>query len=298
MLLYLAKIARTPYLTSHGPDANTVVTNPASVPPGVPSQLTASINFAWSNNAFSQNVGAAEYYIDTPPWAGGTAIPMNVTFNSPTVAVNATINTASLSVGRHVIFVRGRGVSDFQGFQTWGPISAAFLDVTGVTETLLSAASRVTHGSAGTFDIAMPLTGTSGVEDRVASTYNAVFNFDGPVTSGQVQLISGTATVGAVTFSGNSMTAAITGVTSTEIVTLRALNINGDGLPHGDVPFGFLTGDADASRVVGKSDQTLVQGQVNQPVTSANFRDDVNADGQIKTADTNLVKTNQGHSIP
>src|SRR5438309_6656 len=131
MLLYLAKIARTPYLTSHGPDANTVVTNPASVPQGVPSQLTASINFAWSNNAFSQNVGAAEYYIDTPPWAGGTAIPMNGSFNSPTVPVDATINTASLSVGRHVIFVRGRGVSDFQGFQTWGPISAAFLDVTG-----------------------------------------------------------------------------------------------------------------------------------------------------------------------
>ena len=131
MLLYLAKIARTPYLTSHGPDANTVLTTPASVPQGMPSQLTASTNFAWSNNAFSQNVGAAEYYIDTPPWAGGAAIPMNGTFNSPTVAVDATINTASLSVGRHVIFVRGRGVSDFQGFQTWGPISAAFLDVTG-----------------------------------------------------------------------------------------------------------------------------------------------------------------------
>jgi hypothetical protein len=131
MLLYLAKIARTPYLTSHGPDTNTVVTNPASVPQGVPSQLTASINFAWSNNAFSQNVGAAEYYIDTPPWAGGTAIPMNGSFNSPTVAVDATIDTASLSAGRHVIFVQGRGVSDFQGFQSWGPISAAFLDVTG-----------------------------------------------------------------------------------------------------------------------------------------------------------------------
>jgi len=97
----------------------------------VPSQLTASINFAWSNNAFSQNVGAAEYYIDTPPWAGGTAIPMNGTFNSTTVAVDATINTASVSIGRHVIFVQGRGVSDFQGFQTWGPITATFLDVTG-----------------------------------------------------------------------------------------------------------------------------------------------------------------------
>src|SRR5207249_5006940 len=43
MLLYLAKIARTPYLTSHGPDANTVLTNPASVPQGVPSQLTAAL---------------------------------------------------------------------------------------------------------------------------------------------------------------------------------------------------------------------------------------------------------------
>ena len=135
MLLYLAKIARTPYLTSHGPDANTVVTNPPSVPRGALSHVTASINFAWSNNAFSQNVGAAELYIDTPPWAGGEAIPMNGSFNSPTVAVDQTINSGALSVGRHVIFVRGRGVSDFQGFQTWGPIGAAFLDVTASTPT-------------------------------------------------------------------------------------------------------------------------------------------------------------------
>ncbi len=129
MLLYLAKIARTPYLTSHGPDANTVVTNPVPVAPGTPSQLTASINFNWTSNNFTQNVGAAEYYIDTPPWAGGTAIPMTGTFNSSTVAVSATISTASLSVGRHIIFVRGRGANDFQGFQTWGPITAAFLYV-------------------------------------------------------------------------------------------------------------------------------------------------------------------------
>src|SRR5262249_38335159 len=136
------------YLTSHGPDANTVVTNPPSVQQGVPSQLTASTNFAWSNNTFSQNVGAAEYYVDTPPWAGGTAIPMNGTFNSPTVAVDATINTPSLAVRRHVIFVRGRGVNDFQGFQTWGPISAAFLNVTGgSTPTPTATASPVPTAS-------------------------------------------------------------------------------------------------------------------------------------------------------
>ena len=136
------------------------------------------------------------------------------------------------------------------------------------------------------------------VECRSATTYNAVFTFDVPVTSGQVTVIGGTATVGAITFSGNSMTAQLTGVTTAEIVTLHTQNINGDGQAHGDVPFGFLVSDADASRVVDKPDKLLVQGQLNQPVTSANFREDLIPDGRIKNADLNLVKTNKGHSIP
>ncbi len=163
---------------------------------------------------------------------------------------------------------------------------------------LVSAASRLTHGPAGTFDVNMPLTGISGVECRSATTYNAVFTFDAPVTSGEVTVTGGTATVGAITFSGNSMTAQLTGVTAAEVVTLHTQNINGDGQPHGDVQFGFLVGDPDANRVVAKPDQRLVQGQLNQPVTSANFREDLNADGRIKNADVNLVKANRGHSIP
>lgn len=163
---------------------------------------------------------------------------------------------------------------------------------------LVSAASRLTHGTAGTFDVNMPLTGVSGVECRSATTYNAVFTFDAPVSSGEVTVLSGAATVGAITFNGNSMTAELTGVTAAEDVTLHTQNINGDGQAHGDVEFGFLVADADANRVVGKSDQTLVKGQLNQPVTAANFREDLNADGRIKTSDANLVKTNKGHSIP
>jgi hypothetical protein len=169
---------------------------------------------------------------------------------------------------------------------------------TGSTLNLVSAVSRLTHGPAGIFDITMPLSGTSGVECRSATTYNAVFTFDAPVTSGEVSVLSGTATVGAITFSGNSMTAQLTGVTSAEIVTLRTQNINGDGQLHGDVPFGFLTADADANRVVAKPDQTLVHGQLNQPVTSANFREDLVPDGRIRNSDLNLVKANKNHSIP
>ncbi|HEY3661677.1 MAG TPA: hypothetical protein VGL24_00820 [Chthoniobacterales bacterium] len=163
---------------------------------------------------------------------------------------------------------------------------------------LVSAASRLTHGAAGTFDVNMPLTGVSGVEDRSAITYNAVFTFDAPVTSGEVTVTGGTATVGAITFSGNSMTAALTGVTSAEVVTLHVQNINGDGLPHGDVPFGFLTSDASANRVVDKADQQQIKGVKGQAVTAANFRDDINLNGVVDNPDIQSVKTNKRHSIP
>jgi len=163
---------------------------------------------------------------------------------------------------------------------------------------LLSAASRLTHDGAGTFDIAMPLTGVSGVEDRSSSTYNAVFTFDGAVTSGQVTVLSGTATIGAISFSGNSMTAQLTGVTSAEVVTLRVQNINGDGQLHGDVPFGFLTADVNGNRIVDRPDQQQVLADRGQPVTASNFRDDINLSGVVNRPDLQSVQTNRGHSIP
>jgi hypothetical protein len=163
---------------------------------------------------------------------------------------------------------------------------------------LVSAVSRLTHASAGTFDISMPLTGVSGVEDRSSSTYNAVFTFDAPVSSGQVTVLSGTAIVGTISFSGNSMTAQLTGVTSAEIVTLRVQNINGDGQLHGDVPFGFLTSDVNANRIVDRPDQQQLQTDRGQPVTASNFRDDINLSGVVDRPDLQSAQTNRGHSIP
>jgi len=164
--------------------------------------------------------------------------------------------------------------------------------------TLLSAASRLTHAGAGTFDISMPLSGTSGVEDRSSGTYNAVFTFDGPVSSGQVTVLSGTATVGPLLFSGNTMTAQLTGVTSAEVVTLRVQNINGDGQQHGDVPFGFLTADVNANRIVDRPDIQQLRADRGQPVTATNFRDDIDLSGIVDRPDLQSVQTNRGHSIP
>src|SRR5438093_242554 len=164
--------------------------------------------------------------------------------------------------------------------------------------TLLTAASRLTHAGAGTFDVSMPLSGISGVEDRSSGTYNAVFTFNGAVTSGQVTVLSGTATVGAILFSGNTMTAQLTSVTSAEVVTLRVQNINGDGQQHGDVPFGFLTADVNGNRIVDRPDLQQLQADRGQPVTASNFRDDINLSGIVDRPDVQSVHTNRGHSIP
>ncbi len=163
--------------------------------------------------------------------------------------------------------------------------------------TLVSAASRLTHGGAGTFDIAMPLAGTSGVEDRISSTYSAVFTFSAAVTSGNASVVSGTATVGTPTFSGNEMRVPLSGVADVQILTLRVSNVNGAG-GSSDVAFGFLKADVDASRTVDRADQLLIKADRNQAVTSSNFRDDLDLSGVVDRPDLQAVRPNAGHSIP
>ena len=68
--------------------------------------------------------------------------------------------------------------------------------------TVSSAVSRKTHGGAGNFDIALPLTGTDGVECRSTggtNDYTMVVTFSGNVTvtgSPQAQVTTGTGCVG------------------------------------------------------------------------------------------------------
>ena len=132
-LVYAAKVVRTPYMTPAGPDALTVTATPATVTPGQPVNLTATINDTRFNNSNgaepTQAIAAAEYTIDTPPWGvGAVAYPMAAadgTFNSTIENVIATVNTAGLGGGRHIIFVRGKDAAN-----NWGAFSAAFLDVT------------------------------------------------------------------------------------------------------------------------------------------------------------------------
>jgi plastocyanin len=153
-LLYMAKIARTPYLTTRGPDTVSPVTNPMTTTQGTPVNLAATINYNWTANSYLQNVGGAEYYINTPPWAGGSPLPMQAvdgTFDEQNEPVQATIDTTSIPPGTYVVFVRGRGVNDYGGLGSWGPFSATWLVITGGGPTATPTVSCTT----GTTDVSI-----------------------------------------------------------------------------------------------------------------------------------------------
>jgi hypothetical protein len=163
---------------------------------------------------------------------------------------------------------------------------------------LVSAVSRLTHAGVGDFDVSMPLSGTAGVEDRLSSTYNIVLTFSSsPITSGTAMVTTGTGVAGTPTFSGNTMTVPLTGISNAQTVTLTVSNVNGL-LPSASVNLGFLIGDTTADGSVNAGDIGQTKSQSGNAVTAANFREDVNLDGSINAGDIGLVKSKSGTGLP
>jgi carboxypeptidase T len=74
-----------------------------------------------------QRITAVEAYLNLPYWAGGTPISMTAwdgAFDTPSEIAVATLDTSGLSVGRHLIFVRGQDAAGY-----WGPPTAQWLTV-------------------------------------------------------------------------------------------------------------------------------------------------------------------------
>ena len=114
VLLYLAKLSRTPYMTGEGPVPETLTATRTRL-----SRFSLRAQITDQNNG-NQNVTAAEVYVDVPPWRGGTPIamtPEDGSFNSPNEYAVANITVA----GSRLLYVRGR---DSAG--NWGVMKAVF----------------------------------------------------------------------------------------------------------------------------------------------------------------------------
>jgi hypothetical protein len=165
---------------------------------------------------------------------------------------------------------------------------------------LVSVKSRKTHGSAGTFDVDLPLIGTSGIECRSGGAngdYKLVFTFLNNTSVASVSVTSGAGTVSSSSIgpNPNQYTVNLTAVTNAQYLTVMlngALDSTGN---RGNVvgpKMGVLVGDVNASGVVTSGDTNLCKAQALQQVTNTNFRNDINASGAITTGDVNLIKQN------
>jgi photosystem II stability/assembly factor-like uncharacterized protein len=167
---------------------------------------------------------------------------------------------------------------------------------------LVSAASRKTHRTAGTFDVNLPLTGTPGVECRNGGgRYTFVFNFTTNVVSGTASVVLGTGSAGTPTFSGSTMTVPLTGVTDVQMITVKLAGVtdaSNNVLPDTLVSANMLIGDVNGDKTVNNVDVSLTRSQVGMPVTSANFREDVRISGTINSTDVRDVRAANGHSLP
>ncbi|TQV72765.1 hypothetical protein FLL45_14935 [Aliikangiella marina] len=133
-LIYAAKVVRTPYITPGGPDITGLTLSGAASSSGVPAGTLVNLSASSSDLGFNnqngteatQNIVAAEYYIDIPPWqAGAIANGLNAgdgSFNQKTETLTGSIDTSQLTNGRYTVFVRAQDASG-----TWGAVSAVFL---------------------------------------------------------------------------------------------------------------------------------------------------------------------------
>jgi hypothetical protein len=160
---------------------------------------------------------------------------------------------------------------------------------------LLGAVLRKVHGAAGTFDLPLAMTAADPTtEPRQSSTATLVMIFDATITGANVAVIEGIATAGAPTFGGNAVTIPLTGVADRQYATISATNVATTPTTggSGSIPIGLLVGDVNQSRVVTVADLGLVNAQLPQAVTAANYLKDVNATGTLSVADKGVTNAN------
>ena len=160
--------------------------------------------------------------------------------------------------------------------------------------------SRKVHGSAGTFDVDLPLSVNPGIESRGGGPngdYSLVFTFANDliaVAGASASGCGGSVSSSANGPNANQYTVNLTGVSNACYVTVTLTNVldAAGNLGSVSVSMGLLIGDVNASGVVTSGDTNLCKAQALQPVTNANFRNDVNASGSITTGDVNIIKQN------
>ncbi len=171
---------------------------------------------------------------------------------------------------------------------------------------LIGVVSRKAHGSAGAFDVDLPLTGNPGIECRTGGAngdYTLVFTFVNNTTVTSASVTSGTGSVSSSSLgpNPNQYTVNLTGVTNAQYVVVTLNGVLDSTGNSGNVVgprMGVLAGDTTADTFVNSGDIAQTKSQSGLTLTNSNFREDLNADGSINSGDISLAKAHSGTALP
>jgi hypothetical protein len=166
----------------------------------------------------------------------------------------------------------------------------------------VSAASAKTHGAAGSFNIALPLTGNPGIECRTggaSGNHQMIVTFPAPVTISSAMVSAGTGSVSSTTVNGNVVIVNLTGVANAQTITVTLAGVSmGSNFGNVVVPMALLLGDTTGNGAVNSSDISQTQSQSGQEIDPSNFREDVTANGAINSSDIATVQAQSGTALP
>ncbi len=168
--------------------------------------------------------------------------------------------------------------------------------------------SRKSHGSAGTFDVDLPLAAPAGIECRsggASGDYTLVFNFSNLLTSvGGANVTSGNGNVSSSMIDSSDAhryVVNLTDVTNAQTITVTLANVNDDANNKSNAISGsvaVLVGDTTANGTVNSSDIGQAKSNSGQTTTASNFRTDVTVNGVINSSDIGTIKAQSGMSLP
>ena len=157
--------------------------------------------------------------------------------------------------------------------------------------------SRLVHGSAGTFDLDLPLSGTAAVECRrgvPTGNFSVILTFTNNINNcGTTPTAGGSVAPGP---NANQCTVNVAGITTPQTLNIELDNVvdTFGGTGNVSVAMGVLVGDTNGDRFVDAIDTSQTKSQSGRTIIQSNFREDVNVDGFIDAIDVALVKSKSG----
>jgi hypothetical protein len=169
----------------------------------------------------------------------------------------------------------------------------------------VGAVSRKTHGSAGDFDVDLPLTGKPGIEDRTggaSGNHTVIITFAVPVTVGSASVTpgaGGTGSVNGMSVNNSQVTVNLTNVSNAQTLSVNLIGVAGGGNSGNvSIPMSVLLADVNSTGLVDGNDVSAVQSNTRQPVNNMTFRYDVNSTGNIDGNDVSITQGQTRTSLP